>query len=337
MTAGKRLRWGVLGTAKIFRDQIGPAFKTTQYCELAAIASRDIDRAKAAATASGAGKALGSYEALLADPDIDVIYNPLPNHLHAYWTIRALEAGKHVLCEKPIALSAAQACEIKAAQERTGHVAAEAFMVRFHPQWPRVRQMVREGRIGTMRSLHVFFGYNDVEPASIHNDTRLGGGALYDIGCYPIMLARFLFTDEPLRVIGLFDRDPSFGTDRLTGGLVAFPQGRQLDFTCSTQLAGSQLAILYGDRGKITMHTPINPDRGRKARVVFDDCRDLFGGGEAVEEVEYADQFALQCDAFARAILTGKRPDYTIDDAIKNMRVIDALFASESSQAWTRV
>ncbi|MBM6592584.1 Gfo/Idh/MocA family protein [Microvirga pudoricolor] len=331
------VRWGVLSAAKIAREQVIPALQKGRFSEVAAIASRDVGRGRQAAESFSIPKAYGSYEDLLADPDIDAIYNPLPNHLHAPLTIAALEAGKHVLCEKPIALNAGEARDIERAQTASGRLVAEAFMVRHHPQWRRAREIVQSGRLGDVRAIQTIFAYNNVDPNNIRNNPEIGGGGLYDIGCYAIATARFIFGTDPERVIGLFERDPAMGTDRLTSALAAFPNGRQLAFTCSTQLAPNQRVQINGTKGRLEIQVPFNAKRHDATRIVFDDGRDHLGGGAEVEEFPPTDQYVLQGEAFSRAILEGGRLEFPIADAVVNMRIIDALFRSDRSNAWETV
>src|SRR5262245_14435294 len=231
---GRKLRWGVLGAARIATVKVIPAMQRGRFSEVVALASRDRAKGEEAAKALGIARVHDSYEALLADPDVEAVYNPLPNHLHVPWTVRALEAGKHVLCEKPIGLDQREALDLIAARARTGRRVQEAFMVRTHPQWLAVREIVRSGRIGALRAVSTFFSYFNDDPANVRNVREWGGGALYDIGCYPITFARFLFEAEPLRVAGAVERDPRFGTDRLTSGMLEFAGGQSV-FTCSTQ------------------------------------------------------------------------------------------------------
>jgi predicted dehydrogenase len=333
----KKVKWGILGTAKISREHVIPAMKSCDLAEIVAIASRDEQRAKKVAAEFGISKTYPSYETLLADPEIEVIYNSLPNHLHAPLTIKALEAGKHVLCEKPIALNAEQARQIEAAQAKRGLLVAEAFMVRFHPQWRRAREIVSSGHLGEVRSIQTFFSYHLTDPSNVRNQAEIGGGGLYDIGCYAIATARYIFDADPVRVIGLFDRDAALRTDRLASGLAEFPCGQQLVFTCGTQLVAAQRVQLAGTIGRLEIQVPFNPRRDQPARIVLDDGRDLIGGGIQIEELMPADQYQCQGDAFSRAILDGNSLEFPIADAVMNMRAIDALFRSEKSKAWEHV
>ena len=270
-----KVSWGVLGVAQIAVEKVIPAMQLGAVSRVDAIASRDIDRARRAAAALGVARAYGSYDELLADPAIEAIYNPLPNELHVHWTLRALEAGKHVLCEKPIALNSNEAQALIAARDRVGKHVAEAFMVRFHPQWRRVRDLAQSGAIGRPRAIQSFFSYHLLDPTNIRN-TRPGGGALYDIGCYAIATARYVFGAEPVRVAGFVDRDPKLGVDRLVSALAEFPDGRHLTFTCGTQLSAHQRVTISGDEGRIEIAVPINAPPDRPVRIMIDDGADSF-------------------------------------------------------------
>lgn len=330
----RTIRWGILGCAGIAAKAVIPAIQSSRLGRVEAIASRDPDRAKAMAARFGIAKAYGDYEAMLADPDIDVIYNPLPNHLHVPMTIRALEQGKPVLCEKPIALDAAQAMKLAAVQEAVGLPVAEAFMVRHHPQWKKARALIAEGRLGEVRAIQTIFSYYLDDPQNVRNQADIGGGGLFDVGCYAINTARFLFDAEPLRAIALMERDPVFGTDRLTSGLLAFPGGRQLAFTCSTQLALTQKVTVLGTRGRLDILVPFNAPADGPTVLVLDDGRDLAGGGREEIAIGPVDQYREQADAFAEAVLSGKPLETGLDDAIANMRAIDALFRSAAHGRW---
>ena len=328
----EKIRWGILSTARIGTEKVIPGMQRSQRGTVAAIASRDAARAKAAAQKLGIAKAYGSYEALLADPDIDAIYNPLPNNLHVPWTLKALKAGKHVLCEKPIAMNAAEAAELRAAAG--GRHMMEAFMVRFHPQWLRARELVRAGKIGELKAVQVFFAYDNRDPENIRNIPETGGGAVYDIGCYGIVSGRFAFEAEPSRVVSLVDRDPGFGTDRLTSVIADFGGGRQLNFIVGTQIGAHQRVTLGGTKGRIEILIPFNAPQMEATRILVDDGSKL-GGASSVEEVlPPADQYAEEADAFARAVLGETGLPYGVDDAVNNMRIIDAIFRSGETGKW---
>jgi predicted dehydrogenase len=332
----RKLRWGVLSTAAIGLKKVIPAMQQGQHTRVAAIASRDLAKSKQAAAQLGISTAYGSYEELLADPTIDAIYNPLPNHLHVPWTIKAAEAGKHVLCEKPISLTVAEAKTLLAVRERTGVKIGEAFMVVTHPQWLRIRQLLDEGRIGPLRSISGFFSYYNDDPANIRNQADIGGGALMDIGCYMILAARIGFQQEPTRVVATLDRDPNMRTDRLTSALLDFPSG-QATFTCSTQLVPYQRVQFFGAKGRIEVEVPVNAPNDRPTRIFIDSGSDLFGGGIAIETFPVRDQYTLQGDAFSKAVLAGGEVPVSIEDAIKNMSVIEAIFRSGKSGQWESV
>jgi predicted dehydrogenase len=331
----KKVVWGVLSTAKIGWEKVMPAMLKSAHCEIGAIASRSSDKARKLADQFGIPKAYGSYEELLADPEIEAIYNPLPNHEHVPMTLAAARAGKHVLCEKPVALTAKEAEQLR---EVASHVhIMEAFMVRFHPQWLSVRDRVRAGELGDVRSIHSYFSYFNNDSANIRNMADIGGGALYDIGCYPIVTARFLFGCEPLRAIALVDRDPVFKTDRMVSGLLDFGNGRRLDFTVSTQSVGYQRVQVCGTQKRIEIQIPFNAPLGGATDVLTDDGKRLDLGSTTTETIPACDMYTLEIDAFSR-VVRGEIPlPYGVEDAILNMRVIDALFASEKSGAWVTV
>ncbi len=330
----KKITWGILSTANIGVNHVIPAIQSAPNCNVAAIASRDADRARAVADSLGIAKAYGSYEELLADPSIEAIYNPLPNHLHVPWSIKAMEAGKHVLCEKPIALTSLEAEQLLEVRERTGKLVAEAFMVRFHPQWLRAREIVQSGQIGEVKAIQTFFSYFNADPKNVRNMATIGGGGLYDIGCYAITTARFIFASEPERVIGSFENDAEFGTDRLCAALAAFPGGRQLSFICSTQLVPYQKVQICGTKGRIEIDIPFNAPTRATCCIFVDDGSDLAGSGIRSERFPLCNQYALQASAFAQAVLGNAPWPYPIEDALCNMRIIDALFRSGESGKW---
>ena len=331
----KKIRWGVLSTANIGMKKVIPGMQQGQYTSIVAIASRDLAKSREAASALGIPTAYGSYEELLADPNIDAIYNPLPNNMHVPWTIKAAEAGKHVLCEKPISLTVAEAETLLAVRARTGVKIGEAFMVRSHPQWIRLRALLDEGRIGELRSMAGFFSYYNINPANIRNKIDAGGGALMDIGCYLIQAARFAFAQEPTRVVASIDRDPQMRTDRLTSAILDFPGGQSI-FTCSTQLVPYQCIHFLGSKGRIELEIPVNTAPDRPTRLFIDSGADLFGGGITTETFPACDQYTLQGDAFSKAILDNTEVPVPVEDAIKNMAVIEAIFRSGESGQWER-
>ncbi|SEP79020.1 Predicted dehydrogenase [Faunimonas pinastri] len=332
-----KVAWGVLSTAKIGTGKVIPSMQKGSRTAIQAIASRSEGQAREVADLLGIPRAYGSYEELLADPAIEAIYNPLPNHLHVPWTIKALEAGKHVLCEKPIALTAGEAEQLVEARDRSGKLVAEAFMVRFHPQWRRAREIVRSGEIGELRAIQTFFSYFNDDPGNVRNMADIGGGGLYDIGCYAIASARFIMEAEPERVVAALDRDPAFGTDRLSSGLAVFPGNRHLTFTCSTQLVPYQRVQICGTKGRIEVEIPFNAPLEIPCRLRIDDGKDLSGASARVEEMPVADQYTLQGDAFSRAVLGEEPWEFPIEDAVANMRIIDALFRAGNGGGWQTV
>ena len=327
------VRWGVLGAANIAVAKVIPAMMRSTRSRVVAIASRDQSKAAAAAKTLGIPRAHGSYEALLADPEVDAVYNPLPNHLHVPWSIRAAQAGKHVLCEKPIALSAAEAEELRTARDRTGVLIGEAFMVRAHPQWLEARRLVESGSIWPLRLVSGHFSYYRRDPRDIRSRPEYGGGALMDIGCYPITISRWMFAAEPIEVIAQIERDPEFGVDRLASALLRFAAGQAV-FACSGQLVPFQRMELFGTTGRIQVEIPFNAPPDRPCRIVVDDGSAL--GGLSAKPIEFptVDQYTLQADRFSDAIRGRGTIPVSIDDAVGNMAVIDALFRSADSGRW---
>ncbi|MDX2032778.1 MAG: Gfo/Idh/MocA family oxidoreductase [Blastocatellia bacterium] len=324
-----KVRWGVLSTSKFALTKVIPAMRRSELLEVNAIASRDQARAYEAASRFGIPKAYGSYEELLADPEIAIIYNPMPNHLHVPWSIKALEAGKHVLCEKPIALSAAEAQELLDASKRhPGLKVMEAFMYRFHPQWKRAKEIVDGGGIGALRTIQSFFSYFNNDPGNVRNQAEIGGGGLMDIGCYNISLSRYLYGEEPQRGIAIVEYDPQFGTDRIASGILDFGRGTST-FTCSTQLTSYQRVNIFGTEGRIEIEIPFNAPPDKPTRLWHQ-------RGDAIEEVsfEICDQYTLEADDFTRAVIEDAPVPTPLEDALANMRVIEALVESGRSGGW---
>ena len=325
----RKINWGVLGTARIAIRKVIPALQASRHGTVTAIASRDMTKAQAEANLLGIPKAHGSYEALLEDPDIDAVYIPLPNHLHVPWSIKALEAGKHVLCEKPIGLNTGEASALLAAAR--GHPRLkimEAFMYRHHPQWQLARKLIAEGGIGDLRTIQSFFSYWNVDPHNIRNIGEIGGGGLMDIGCYCISLSQFLFDAEPRRVFGTTDCDPAFGTDRLASGVLEFPRGTAT-FTCSTQLAYYQRVNIFGTHGRIEIEIPFNAPPDRPCRIWHQNEQ-----GTQEISVETCDQYSIQGDLFALAVLEDRPVPTPLEDALANMRVIEAIKLSAREGSW---
>ena len=329
----KKLRWGVLGVAKIATEKVIPAMQRGRYSEVVAIASRDASRSADAAAALGIPKAHGSYESLLADPDVDAVYNPLPNHLHAQWTAAAAERGKHVLCEKPIGMNAAETEQLIAVRDRAGVKIQEAFMVWTHPQWQHAREIARSGRLGRVHSYLGYFSYFNDDPSNIRNVADYGGGALMDIGCYLLVTSRFIFGEEPRRVMGLVERDPESGTDILTSMLLDYPSGHAVG-SCSTRTVLYQRVQIFGTIGRLDVEIPFNAPPDRPCRVFVDDGRDLFGGGIETVSLDTCDQYTIQGDLFSRAVLENTDVAYPLEMSLQNMRLIEAVFRSARSGQW---
>lgn len=325
----EKIRWGVISTAKIGTEKVIPAMQKSTNCEITAIASRDIGLAKTAAEKLKIPRYYGSYQELIDDPDIDAIYNPLPNHLHVPWSVKAIEAGKHVLCEKPIALTVTEAeLFLRTSQAHPDIKVMEAFMYRHHPQWQTARQIVEDGKIGTLETVNAVFSYYNTDPANIRNMAEIGGGGLMDIGCYCISLARFIFADEPQRVSGTISYDPDFKTDILANGILEFSKGTST-FTCSTQLSPYQRVNIFGSEGRIEIEIPFNAPSDKPTRVFYQHQ-------DEVAEITFdiCDQYQIQGELFAEAILNDTVVPTPLEDAIANMRVIEAIVRSDKEGAW---
>ncbi|WP_417385113.1 Gfo/Idh/MocA family protein [Gimesia sp.] len=325
----KRVRWGILSTAKIGTVQVIPAMQKGSFCEIVALASRNQEQAETVASQLGIPRAYGSYEELLADPDIDAIYNPLPNHLHVPWSIKAIEAGKHVLCEKPIGLTSAEGLQLlDCATAHPKIKVMEAFMYRHHPQWQLTKKLVQEGAIGELRTIQSFFSYFNDDPGNIRNQRDIGGGGLMDIGCYPISLSRFIFDAEPERVSGIVEFDDQLGTDRLASATLDFGRGTAT-FTCSTQLNPYQRVHIHGTKGRIEIEIPFNAPIDRPCKIWHQ------SGAEIKEiELEICSQYTIQGDLFSQAILNSTPVPTPLKDAVANMKVIEAVLESNASGAW---
>jgi predicted dehydrogenase len=328
-----RVRWGVLGAARIATRKVIPAMQQGERCEVVAIASRDRGRAETAASELGVPRAYGSYEELLSDPAIEAIYNPLPNHLHLPWTRRAAEAGKHVLCEKPIGLNAAEAAELLRVRDDTGVHIQEAFIVRTNPQWLAAAELIASGRIGGLVAYAGTFSYFNDDPDNVRNVREYGGGGLFDIGCYLVNTSRMMFGREPRRVSAAIERDPRFGVDVLASFALDFAPGHAVG-TCSMQMVPHQRVNLFGTRGRIELEIPFNAPVDRPCRLVVDDGSDVHGSGCTLIETPTCNQYTIQGDRFSQAV-RGEAPlAYPLEDSVLNMRVIDALFKAAESGRW---
>jgi predicted dehydrogenase len=329
------LRWGILSTSAFAANRFLPHVRRAENVQLAAVASRSLKTAQQFATDHDIPTAYGSYEDLLADASIDVIYNPLPNHLHAEWTRRAAEAGKHVLCEKPMAMNASELEQLRPFASQV-HI-AEAFMVRLHPQWLEIRDRVRQGELGQLTHAHMTFAYTNADAGNIRNQLDVGGGALYDIGCYCVAAARWFFDSEVESALAVFDRDPVFGTDRRTTGLLQFADGRSVAFSCSTQSVPHQRIHLYGTKGRIEITVPFNQPEEDPCTYFMHDGSSLDGIDQIRHDVTIADHYKLEGEWFGNLVRTQPPTDALLNDAIMQARVMDALFRSESSHRFETV
>jgi predicted dehydrogenase len=329
----EKIRWGILSTARIATNHVIPGIATSRYGSVAAISSRDLATAREVASGLGIARAYGSYEELLADPEVDAVYNPLPNHLHISWSVKALEAGKHVLCEKPLAPTPQETAPLLEASARYPDLKVmEAFMYKFHPQWRQVRSMVASGAVGELRSIHTTFAYYLVDPGNIRNNAAYGGGALLDIGCYAVSVPRLLFATEPVRVSAIVERDSQFETDRLASAILEFPGGTAT-LTCGTQLGPYQRVTIHGTSGWIEVEIPFNAPRDRSTRLFH---WSESGGAEDLV-VDAADQYGLEADGFAEAILQGTDVPTPLSDAVANLNVLQAIFESGRIGGWAPV
>jgi predicted dehydrogenase len=329
----KKVQWGVLGAANIALKKVIPAMQRGELSRVTAIASRDMNKARQAAEQLSIRKAYGTYEELLADPEVEAVYNPLPNHLHVPWTIKAAAAGKHVLCEKPIGLTAGEARTLLEVRDRTGVKIEEAFMVRSHPQWICVLELIKKGRIGTVRSISGAFSYNNRDPQNIRNIADFGGGALMDIGCYLVYISRLVFAQEPSRALGLIVQDPQTRTDVLTSAILDFPAGQSV-FNCSTQLVSYQRVQIFGDAGRIEVEIPFNAPPDQACRIFVDPGTDLYGRHAEKLEFPVCDQYTIQGDLFSKSIREGAALPVDLEGSVQNMAVIEAIFRSGKSEKW---
>ena len=325
----RRVRWGILSTAKIGRLKVIPAMQQSTYCEIAAISSRDPERAEQTAQQLQIPHAYGSYQELLEDKEIDAVYIPLPNHLHVPWALNALAAGKHVLCEKPVGLTAEEGVQLLAASRKYPHLKImEAFMYRHHPQWVHTIRLVKDGKIGQLRSINAVFSYCNTDAHNIRNQAEIGGGGLMDIGCYCISLSRMLFAKIPERVTGTVEYDDRFRTDQLASGLLDFNEGTAT-FTCATQLIPFQRVNIFGTKGRIEIEIPFNAPPDKPCRIWFDH------NGTTDEVVfDICDQYTIQGDLFSRAILENTPVPVPLEDAVDNMRVIEAVIKGARDEKW---
>lgn len=332
MSTSRKVKWGIISTANIGMAKVTPAIMKSAHSEVIAICSRDLATAQKAADELGIPKAYGSYEEMLADPEIEAVYNPLPNHLHVDLTLQAAKAGKHVLCEKPIAMDAKDAARLNEVPDDI--LISEAFMVRHHPQWHRALEIVRSGELGEIKAIRALFTYRNMDADNVRNMADIGGGGIMDIGCYAVTTARYFFESEPERLVSLIDRDPNFETDRIASVIADFGGGRQLNFTVSTQLVSAQSVEIMGDKGRLEISIPYNAPTDTPTSLLVDHGHSPDANLTRREIIPACDQYTEQAENFALSVL-GERPlDYGIDDAILSMNVLDAIFESEKSDSW---
>lgn len=333
----KPVNWGILSTANIGVGQVIPAMQQSDRVHVSAICSRNIANARSVAEKLNIAKAYGSYEELLADPEIEAIYNPLPNHLHVPWTLKALAAGKHVLCEKPFAFKSADLNEVVEAADQAGRLVQEAFMVRTAPQWQRVMELIHQGTIGELRAIQGAFSYFNDDPGNIRNQADIGGGAIYDIGVYPIITSRMVTDAEPIKLVANLERDPAMQVDRLSSVMMQFPGNVQANFICSTQMVPYQRMQIFGTKGRIEVEIPFNAPNQKPCRIFIDDGSDKSGAGVKIEEIPTSDQYTIQGELFSRAIRGEIPQPMPLSESIANMKVLDAIFTSEKSGGWAEV
>jgi predicted dehydrogenase len=328
----KKVEWGVLGVAGIAVKKVIPAMQRGEWSHVIAIASRDLAKAQQIAEQLGIPKAYGSYEEMLADPDVEAVYNPLPNHLHVPWSIKAAEAGKHVLCEKPVGLTVEEARSLLKTRDRAGVKIEEAFMVRTHPQWVRAVELARS-KIGRVRSVMGYFSYHNRDPKNIRNIIEYGGGGLMDIGCYLVFASRLIFGEEPVRISALIEEDPEMRTDVVTSAILHFPSGQSV-FTCSTQLVPYQRVQIFGSQGRIEIEIPFNAPPDKPCRIFLDDGADPSGRSAEILQFDICDQYTIQGDLFSRSIRESTELPVPLEGSVRNMAVIEAIFRSAKSGRW---
>lgn len=331
-----KLRWGILSTAKIATVKVIPGMLKSSLFKVHAIASRDLASARSEAARLGISKAYGSYEELLADPEIDIIYNPLPNHLHVEWTATAIKAGKHVLCEKPLFLNPEEARELIRLRDQHQVKVGEAFMVKTHPQWIRAKELVDSSVLGTITAYQSTFSYFNADPANIRNIPEYGGGALWDIGCYPVMTSRFLLGENPFRIIGSVKRDPRFGTDIHSSAIMEFNNGVTASFSVSTQSAPYQRVHVFGTQGDLEILVPFNSPVDRPTYLRLNQG-DILLDKVTEEEITTCDQYQLQAEAFTKAVMENTRVPVSLEDALDHALIITAIFESAEKGTWISV
>lgn len=331
----KKIRWGILGAAKIAREKVIPAMQGSERYEIAAIASRNLEKAKAAAEQLGIPKHYGSYEELLTDPDIDAIYNPLPNDMHVSYTLKSIQAGKHVLCEKPLALKSEDIKPLIEARDKYKVKVGEAFMVASNPQWLKAREIVQNGELGKLKAVQGFFSYFNRQKDNIRNIAENGGGGVWDIGCYPVFTSRFALGEEPLKLTALLDFDPEFGTDQLGSVILQYPSV-QMTFTISTQVVPYQRMFFFGEKKALEVRIPFNAPLDIPTELHIHHG-DIVGHQVEVVKIGTANQYTKQADDFCRAILENTEVPVSLESAYQNTRVLESIFQAAAENRWVQL
>ena len=327
MVTSKKVKWGILSTATIAMEQVIPAMLGCAHCDIIAIASRSEEKAQEGASKFKIPNFYGSYQQLLDDKEIEAVYIPLPNHMHVPWAIKTLEAGKHVLLEKPAALSSIEAQTLLDESKKHPQLKImEAFMYRFHPQWVKLKELIADGSIGELKTIQSSFSFFEDDPNSIVNNKEMGGGSLMDIGCYPISLSRFLFDAEPKSVSANIEYDPVFKTDILASGIMEFEKGSS-SFFSATQVADNQNVKIFGTKAFIEMEIPFNPPTDIKSKIIIN--RD---GAKEIIEFDICNQYTIQADLFSLAIIKDKPVPTPLQDAVNNMKIIEKLIESDKKR-----
>lgn len=330
-----KIRWGVLGASKIAIEKVIPAMANHPMFEVQALASRSLEKAKAAADKLGIPRYYGSYEELIQDPEIDVIYIPLPNDLHVDYTLKCIEAGKHVLCEKPLTLKAEEINQLIAARNKFQVKVGEAFMVKSHPQWQKAKELISGGALGKVGLVHGFFSYHNIKPENIRNQPEHGGGAIWDIGCYPVFTSRYILGEEPRRVMASIEYDEDFGTDKLASVILEFPSARVV-FSVSTQLVPYQRMQFFGDLQHLEIKIPFNAPPDKKCEILIHKGN-LFNEDSEILTMDICNQYTLQAEAFSKAILENSEVPVSLENARANSQVLQALFLSAKEDRWIEV
>ena len=331
----KKLKWGVLSTAKIAREKVIPAMVNSDLYEVYGIASRNLDSAKETAKSLGIPKAYGSYDELINDPEIDVIYNPLPNDMHVPYTLKCIEAGKHVLCEKPLTLNNEEIDGLIAARDKFNVKVGEAFMVASNPQWLKARELVRSGYLGKIKAVQGFFSYFNDNKDNIRNIEAMGGGGVWDIGCYPVFTSRFVLDKEPGRLVSMLEFDPQFRTDKLGSVLIDFHE-IQMTFTISTQLTAYQRMLFFGEKKIMEIRIPFNAPSDQPNEIYIHEGDFSKANAERIV-LPVSNQYTQQAIDFSKAVLEDKEVPVSLENAKSNALVLQAIFESASSEKWVNI